>query len=884
MHYIGMMAMRVAATIRFDAQLFTVSVAIAIGASLVALQLAYRLRNAQASRDWLLKLGCAVVMGFAIAGMHYTGMAATIFEVTGGLPDTAANALVATKLFVAVSIGTFLILGSTLLLLIVNQNVISRLLIDDTFVARYWLPLGTGVLLLLLWVIDGVMDAALFEHADGHHGGFFVHLFTDDPNEIWMRALVVLTAVGMAVFGQWVFLHARALTREVHAARDNLEHTVAVRTAKLTESEARLIEAQRMAQLGSWEWGFVDNTLVWSDEIYRILGYQPDTFDANYEAFLEVVHPADRDRVSRVLQSSLKDIDMPYSIEHRVIRPDGEERIVHEKGEVSFDSDGQPIRMIGTVQDITEPKRIEEQLWQAKENAEQASRMKSEFLANMSHELRTPLNAIMGFTEIVKDGHAGEVNEMQHEYLSEVFDSSQHLLSLINDILDLSKIEAGKMELELTAVNIPQLLRNSLSIIKERAHNHGIKLELELEQAEGLGWVEVDERKFKQIVFNLLSNAVKFTPDGGRVGITAAVKDDCMEVSVWDTGIGINAEDQERLFNPFEQADGALGRKYEGTGLGLALVKNLTVLHGGQASLESVPGEGSRFAVRLPYRKVEKQNEPLPNAQTQDQRADTTNTQVPLLLLIEDDDQAAVLMMAHLKNAGYRTLWARSGEEGLRMAEEVHPDSVLLDILLPDVDGWKVLQRFKAKPELADIPVVVVSIVADTMKGLNLGALEALQKPVNRENLLAAVARATRARGGARQACRVSVVDDDARARELVCAELEHQGYTTLCAKGGAEALAQLQADPPDLVILDLMMPEVTGFDVLASLRKEKQTAQVPVIILSAKTLTDDERMFLRQHTAQVLGKSGFDSEAFLNSVDAVLNTGSLNIPSGFNG
>jgi DNA-binding response OmpR family regulator len=357
-----------------------------------------------------------------------------------------------------------------------------------------------------------------------------------------------------------------------------------------------------------------------------------------------------------------------------------------------------------------------------------------------------------------------------------------------------------------------------------------------------------------------------------------------MEVSVWDTGIGINAEDQERLFKPFEQADGALGRKYEGTGLGLALVKNLAELHGGQASLESVPGEGSRFAVRLPYRKVEKQNVPLPNAQIQDQRADTTNTQVPLLLLIEDDDQAAVLMMAHLKNAGYRTLWARSGEEGLTMAEEVHPDSVLLDILLPDVDGWKVLQRFKAKPELADIPVVVVSIVADTMKGLNLGALEALQKPVNRENLLAAVARATPARGGARQACRVLVVDDDARSRELVCAQLEHQGYTTLCANGDAEALAQLQADPPDLVILDLMMPEVRGFDVLASLRKEKQTAQVPVIILTAKTLTDDERMFLRQHTAQVLGRSGFDSEAFLNSVDAVLNTGSLNNPSGFNG
>ena len=871
MHYIGMMAMRMAATMRFDALLFAVSIAVAIVASLVALQLAFRLRDAQGSRGWWLKLGSAVVMGFAIAGMHYMGMAATIFEVTGVLPDTAVNALVATKLSVAIIIGSSIILGSTLLLLILNQNVISRLLINDAFVARYWLLLGTGVYLLLLWVIDGVVDATLFDADHEHHGNFFVHLISDEPIEIWMRALVVLTAVGIAVVGQWVFLQARALTREIRAARDHLEHAVAVRTAELTESEARLTEAQRMAQLGSWEWNLVDNTLVWSDEIYRIFGYQPNAFDANYEAFLESVHPADRDRVTQVLQSSLVDTDMPYSIEHRVIRPDGEERIVHEKIGVSFDSDGQPISMIGTVQEITERKRTEEQLQQAMESAEEASRMKSEFLANMSHELRTPLNAIMGFTEIVQDGHAGEVNDMQYDYLSEVFDSSRHLLSLINDILDLSKIEAGKMELELTAVDIPQLLRNSLSIIKERALTHGIKLELE--QAEGLGWVQVDERKFKQIVFNLLSNAVKFTPDGGRVGITAAVKDDCLEVSVWDTGIGINAEDQERLFKPFEQADGALGRRYEGTGLGLALVKNLTELHGGQVSLESVPGEGSRFAVRLPYRKVEEQNGSLPNAQTRDQRAETKKAQASLLLLIEDDDQAAALMMANLKNAGYRTLWARSGEEGLAMAEEVHPDTVLLDILLPDVDGWEVLQRLKARPELADIHVVVVSIVADTMKGLNLGALEALQKPVNRENLLAAVARATPARGDARQACRVLVVDDDARDRERVRAQLEHQGYTTLGANGGAEALAQLQADPPDLVILDLMMPEITGFDVLASLRKEKQTAQVPVIILTAKTLTDDEQMFLRQHTAQVVGKSGFDSEALLDSVQAAFNT-----------
>lgn len=424
------------------------------------------------------------------------------------------------------------------------------------------------------------------------------------------------------------------------------------------------------------------------------------------------------------------------------------------------------------------------------------------------------------------------------------------------------------MELNLATVAIPRLLENSLSIVREKAHAHGIRLDLEL--AADLDRAEVDERKFKQIIYNLLSNAVKFTPDGGRVGLVARHSGDWLEITVWDTGIGISATDQERLFQPFEQLDGSTARKYEGTGLGLSLVRRLSMLHGGDVRLESRPGEGSRFTVRLPCRNIESRPDEPPRKIICSGPADTAKRQAPLLLVVEDNDQAAALMMAQLKNEGYRTLWARSGEEGLALAQEVHPDAVLLDVMLPGMDGWEVLQRLKGNSGLAHIPVVVVSVNADASKGLILGALETLEKPVNREQLLAAVVRSTQARGEAGQT-RVLVVDDDPQALELARIQLEAQGYDVNCARGGADAIGQLQEAPPDLVILDLMMPEVTGFDVLAIMRRHEAVAQIPVIILSAKTLTGEERVFLQQHTALVVEKMDFDSKVFLGSVHSAL-------------
>ena len=387
------------------------------------------------------------------------------------------------------------------------------------------------------------------------------------------------------------------------------------------------------------------------------------------------------------------------------------------------------------MEELAARKRVEAALQQAKEAAEAATHHKSEFLANMSHELRTPLNAIIGFSEVLLEKMFGELNEKQEEYLQDILSSGQHLLSLINDILDLSKVEAGKMELEPAVFNLRELLEGSLVMVKERALAHGLTLSLDV--AEDIDTFIGDERKVKQVLFNLLSNAVKFTPDKGKVGVTATKTNGVVQVVVRDTGIGVAAEDQQQIFEAFQQVGKGMVGKPEGTGLGLALTKKFVELHGGRIWVESTLGQGSTFTFTLPITGAA-YGTPLPAVRQKAVReggAEVASAD-PLVLIIDDDAKAVELLRLYLTEAGYAVTIARDGQAGLAQMTQLHPDAIILDVLLPKVDGWAFLAQMKADPTFKEVPIVIASVVDQKAKGFALGAAQYLVKPVPKEELL----------------------------------------------------------------------------------------------------------------------------------------------------
>ncbi|MFC7048340.1 PAS domain S-box protein [Emcibacter nanhaiensis] len=365
----------------------------------------------------------------------------------------------------------------------------------------------------------------------------------------------------------------------------------------LRKSERSLARAQQISHLGSWEWDMETDDLYWSDEAFRIFGRTPNAFGASYPAFLESIHPEDRSKVEKAVANAVE-YCKPYNIIHRIRTPDGEEKIVHELGEVLRDEMEKPLRMTGTVQDITENWHREKALSEAHSRAEAANRAKSQFLATMSHELRTPLNAIIGFSSSMKDGIFGELDAKYKEYVGYIKDSGEHLLSIINDILDLSRIEVGTIDLRSDWISPSQLLDKSLKYISERAHNKCIKLSVNRE--EDLPDVYLDERHTGQILINLLTNSVKFTDPGGTIELGARRKGKEIEMFVRDTGIGMSEEDVKKVFQPFVQADMSYARNHEGVGLGLAIVKQLAELQGGHVEIESAPGEGTCVSVSFP--------------------------------------------------------------------------------------------------------------------------------------------------------------------------------------------------------------------------------------------------------------------------------------------
>jgi CheY-like chemotaxis protein len=448
----------------------------------------------------------------------------------------------------------------------------------------------------------------------------------------------------------------------------------------------------------------------------------------------------------------------------------------------------------------------------------------------------------------------GELNERQDEYLRDIWSSGKHLLELLNDILDLSKIEAGQMVLNRSEFIVRKSLDYCLSLVRERALKQGILLSLEVDPEVGL--LDADRLRFRQVVLNLLSNAVKFTPDGGRVDIRASIRDQDLVVTVADTGMGVAAEDHQRIFDSFQQGTRPAGQA-EGTGLGLTLSKRIVELHGGTIWVESEVGTGATFGFTLPAGSEEPVSAPVPlTGMDPGLTTKPAPGPGPTVVVVEDDRRSFDLLRAHLEAAGVRVVGARDGEEGLDTVRRLSPAGVILDILLPGIDGWEVLARLKADPRTAPIPVIVVSMLDERGRGFALGAAEYLVKPVGKEQLLAAVYRAA---AMPEREHTVVAIDDDPRVIKLVRANLEPEGWTVLGAPTGREGLALIRERQPSVVLLDLLMPGMDGFEVVEELRAEPGTKTIPVVILTSKSMTPQDKERLRGRITYVARKTEFD-------------------------
>ncbi|HXE72049.1 MAG TPA: response regulator [Candidatus Nitrosotenuis sp.] len=479
--------------------------------------------------------------------------------------------------------------------------------------------------------------------------------------------------------------------------------------------------------------------------------------------------------------------------------------------------------------------RLLQELEQARLRAQEASLAKSRFLSFLNHELRTPLNAVVGFSELLA-GEEPLSPESVRQYAGFIHTAGLHLLQLVDDLLDFGLVETGRLELQVERFDLREVLVGAVSLVGLAARRKGLRLSL----PQGpLGTVRADRRRLRQILFNLLSNAVKFTPEGGEVRLEVVREGDTLALIVSDTGVGIAPADQERIFEPFQRA-AASASPAEGVGLGLAITRHLVEAHGGSISLWSAPGQGSRFTVVLPRAFGEA---PLPSRTGEGEE----------ILVVEDDPAAARLLSIYLREAGYSPRLASDGEAALAALARGLPRAVLLDLRLPGMDGWEVLRRLKAEPATRHLPVVVVSVLQDSGVGLALGAADYLVKPVERSALIQCLQRLVA--GQAPEQVRVLAVDDDPAALALYASVLESEGMRVLLADGGQRGLHLAQCERPDVILLDLIMPDMDGFQVVSSLRSQEATRDIPVVVVTGHELTRQDKERLQGDIAGLLSK-----------------------------
>ncbi|HEX2059419.1 MAG TPA: response regulator, partial [Thermoanaerobaculia bacterium] len=528
--------------------------------------------------------------------------------------------------------------------------------------------------------------------------------------------------------------------------------------------------------------------------------------------------------------------------------------------------------LVLAMEDITDRRRTEAEVAKARDAAETANRTKSLFLANMSHELRTPLNAIVGYSEMLQEEAAERHLQDFSSDLQKISSSGRHLLGLINDILDLSKIEAGKMELSLEMFDIATLIGEVASTIGIQAAKNGNTLEIS--HAPDIGVMRGDLSKVRQGLFNLVSNAAKFTHDGQ---ISVVAERQIMDGGEWiwfrvsDTGIGLGAEQIVRLFQPFTQADASTTRRFGGTGLGLALTRRFCQMMSGDVTVQSVPGEGSVFTIKLPAMLYDSEPETVDDAGTTLISSSSEVQPQPAVrtcvLVIDDDPLQRDLMQRYLTKEGYTVRTASGGAQGLQLARTLLPAAITLDVMMPDMDGWSVLSTLKSDAALREIPVIMLTMVDDPVRGFTLGASDYATKPVNRRKLSKILQKYT----CPHPPCPVLVIDDDHSARALTRAMLEKEGWTVSEAANGIEALESMERERPSLIFLDLLMPEMDGFAFAAEVGRRPEWRSIPIVVVTSLDLTSEDRRRLSGHVETILRKHGDSRESLLAQVRDLL-------------
>jgi PAS domain S-box-containing protein len=600
-----------------------------------------------------------------------------------------------------------------------------------------------------------------------------------------------------------------------------------------------------------------------SPALQSVLGYVPN--ELSQHPIVEFIHPDDRFRITDQFQACLQQPGLAAVFELRFRHKDGTWRILEAVCNNLLE-DSVVGGVVVNLRDITDRKKIEE-FQRAKEAAEQANQSKSQFLANMSHELRTPLNAIIGYSEMLQEEAIDCHQPSLLADLQRIHGAGKHLLMLINDILDLSKIEAGRMELYLESFSVPVLIQEVVSTIQPAVATNGNQLIVDC--ADAVGVMHADLTKVRQTLFNLLSNAGKFTEHGTvtlRVERSPADPQDTLSgewVQFWvsDTGIGMTPEQIDRLFQAFTQADASTTRKYGGTGLGLAISQKFCQMMGGDIRVTSRAGEGSTFVVRLPaVVQFFRPPSALPNPQSPS--SDPTAT----VLVIDDDITVHDLLQRSLSKEGFQVHSALTALEGLALARKLRPDAITLDVLIPGMDGWAALSALKNDADLADIPVILLTLVDNKTMGYALGASEYLVKPIDRNRLIAILNRYRRTDSDV-----ILVVDDDPASRSLLRQVLEKEGWQVIEAENGRLALAALQQHQPTLMLLDLMMPELDGFDVLAQLQSQPQWRSLPIVIITAKDMTTAEQDYLNQYVERILQKGVYSREQLVGEIHNLL-------------
>ena len=524
--------------------------------------------------------------------------------------------------------------------------------------------------------------------------------------------------------------------------------------AQLRKSDAHLKTAQRIGKLGSWEFILKNRQLLWSEEVYRIFGRDPSMGEPSFEELQTMFIPEDRQNHKQVVQKAIE-AAQPYEIVLRFYRSNGQLVYMQGRGEPIVNAEGEVTHLVGTVLDITERELAEQQLQQTNQELARATRLKNEFLANMSHELRTPLNAILGMTEGLQETVFGQLNPQQEKAIKTIERSGSHLLELINDILDVAKIESGQLELDFSPTAIAPLCLSSLAFVKQMAFKKQIQLKTEIPT--NLPLVMLDERRIRQLLINLLNNAVKFTPESGCITLSVnyvqssaaqsvfldSSPQNYVDFRVQDTGIGITPKHLDKLFQPFIQIDSALNRQYQGSGLGLALVKRIVDLHGGHVSVTSKVGQGSCFIVKLPVNQAQDDDLDAPiSSQFFTETFLSTETVAPLILLVEDNEANISTLSNYLTAKGYRILLARNGQEAVTLTEFEKPDLILMDIQMPGMDGLEAITIIRQELQLTEIPIIALTALAmagDRERCLAAGATDYLSKPIKLKRLVSTI-------------------------------------------------------------------------------------------------------------------------------------------------